>query len=160
MRTIILGAVLGISACARKPQLNLPVETSRAGKSGSTADIVKFCRLNKGRMVGNGQCWSLPNEAFKAAGKSRPGSDLRVWGRVVNTAKEPIRSGDIVEFESASFSEGIITGHHHTAVVSADGPFDKFTVAEQNVNGMKVVSFREMSLKTLRSGKVTVYRPL
>ncbi len=160
MKTILFGALLCIAACAPKPQLNLPVEPSRAGKSGSTADIVRFCRLNKGRQVGNGQCWSLPNEAFKAAGKSRPGSDLRVWGRMVNTSKEQIRSGDIVEFESASFSEGIVTGRNHTAVVIAEGPSDQFTVAEQNVNGMKIVSFREMSLKTLRSGKVTVYRPL
>ena len=121
--------------------------------------MVEFCHLNKGRKVGDGQCWALANEAFKAAGKKRPGSDLRVWGRVVNPATESIQAGDIVEFESARFSEGVITGGNHTAVVVVGGSASKFTVAEQNFGGMHSVGFRQMSLTNLVFGKVVVYRP-
>lgn len=124
--------------------------------------MVEFCKLNKGRKVGNGQCWALANESMKAAGKSRPGRHLRVWGRVVNPAHESIRSGDILEFEYAKFREPrmtVITGRHHTAVVMTPESNGKFTVAEQNFSGDKRVSFREMSLQNQVAGKVTVYRP-
>lgn len=121
--------------------------------------MVSFCRLNKGRKVGDGQCWALANESFKAAGIKRPTSDLRVWGREVNPNTESIKAGDVIEFESAHFSEGVMTGRNHTAVVITGGSASHFTVAEQNFGGAKKVSFREMNLNTRTSGKVMVYRP-
>ncbi len=124
--------------------------------------MVEFCKRNKGRKVGDGQCWALANEAMKAARKSRPGWDLRVWGKVVNPAREQIRPGDILEFEHARFREKsitVITGSHHTAVVMTPERNGMFTVAEQNFSGNKRVGFRKMSLKTQVAGKMTVYRP-
>ena len=128
-------------------------------EAATGSSIAGFCKANAGKKVGDGQCWALANEAFKAVGKNRPTKDMRVWGRLVNFSKESVQPGDIVEFQSARFSEGIITGSNHTAVVVQGGSPAKFTVAEQNVSGRKKVSFREMSLKTLVAGKVMVYRP-
>ncbi|MEO7101116.1 MAG: hypothetical protein ABI162_17305 [Luteolibacter sp.] len=125
----------------------------------AATSVAGFCKANVGKKVGDGQCWALANEAFKASGKSRPTKEMRVWGRLVNFFKEPVQAGDVLEFQSVRFSEGIITGSHHTAVVIRGGNAGKFTVAEQNFGGNKWVSFREMSLKTRVSGKVAVYRP-
>lgn len=160
MRSVFIALVFCIAACAPEPRMSLTVEASRSGRSGSTADIVKFCRLNEGRKVGDGQCWSLANESFKATGKTRPGSDLHVWGRKVNFANESIKAGGIIEYESASFSDGVITGRNHTAVVITGGSADHFTVAEQNFRGGKKVTVRQVDLSKLQFGKVTVYRPL
>jgi len=155
MKVILLAITLGVAACAPPPQMNLPA----AQTTGSTADIVRFCRLNQGRKVGDGQCWALANESFKAAGIKRPTSDLRVWGRVVNPKKESLRPGDVIEYESARFSDGIITGRNHTAIVITGGSADHFTIAEQNFGGTNKVSFRDVNLNKQLSGKVTVYRP-
>jgi len=128
----------------------------------SAKPVVAFCRTHQGKKVGDGQCWALADEAMKSAGKSRPGSDMRVWGRVVDPAWESVLAGDIIEFENARFRDArmtVITGSHHTAVVMTDESAGNFVVAEQNFGGGKRVSFREMSLKTQVSGKVVVYRP-
>ncbi len=151
MRICCVVVFLAIMGCAPELGLLVPAEP-----------VVTFCQMNKGRKVGDGQCWALANEAMKSAGKSRPGSDPRVWGRVVDPARETVRAGDIVEFENARFRDArmtIITGSHHTAVVMTGERAGKFLVAEQNFGGGKRVSFREMSLKTRVSGKVVVYRP-
>lgn len=120
--------------------------------------IAAFCLKEKGRKVGNGECWTLADEAFISAGVRRPGSDMRVWGRVVNPAKEPVKPGDVVEFRSARFSDGIITGTAHTAIVVIGGSREKFSIAEQNW-GRKDVRIREMDLTKKVSGDVTIYRP-
>lgn len=147
-----------LPACAPEPAVNLP-PASRG--SGSNSAIVEYCRLNKGRKVGDGECWTLANEAFKAVGKKRPGGDMRVWGREVNYRSEGVREGDIVEFQRAIFTDGdtrYMTGAHHTAVV-VEGGTERITVAEQNFMGMRKVSFRYMFLKAPRSGKMRIYRP-
>lgn len=156
MRIWSLLFLLAMMGCVPEKKMGPSVVNASAG---SRAGIVEFCVSKKGRKVGDGECWALANEAMKSAGKSRPGSDMRAWGRLVNPAWESIQAGDILEFERARFSEGIITGSHHTAVVIRGGRAGNFTVAEQNFSGNKRVSFREMSLRTRVSGKVAVYRP-
>jgi hypothetical protein len=128
-------------------------------QSGNPAPrIAAYCIAQSGRKVGNGECWTLANEAFKSAGTRRPGSDLRVWGRVIDPNKEGVKPGDVVEFRSARFSNGIITGPVHTAVVVKSGTQEEFTIAEQNW-GKKTVRFREMSAVNLIGGELIVYRP-
>jgi len=153
MRICCLLVLLAVVGCA--PQLDV-------GRLVSAKPLVAFCRTHHGKKVGDGQCWALADEAMKSAGKNRPGSDLRVWGRVVDPARETVRVGDIVECENARFREPrmtVVTGSHHTAVVMTAESAGKFVVAEQNFGGGKRVSFREMSLKTWVSGTVVVYRP-
>ena len=144
--------MLAIS-CAPKPPVVVTYSTA-----GSGARVAAFCVREQGRKVGNGECWTLADDAFKSAGASRPGSDMRVWGRVVNPARESLKPGDVVEFRSARFSDGIITGAAHTAVVVIGGNQEKFSIAEQNW-GRKTVRIREMDLTKKVSGEVTVYRP-
>jgi hypothetical protein len=149
--------VLSVS-CATKPATT-PASTVFRPQAGNPAPrIAAYCVAQKGRKVGNGECWTLADEAFKSTGARRPGSDMRVWGRRVDPAKEAIKPGDVVEFRSARFSDGIITGSAHTAVVVKGGGQESFTIAEQNW-GRKTVRFREMSMTTLVSGKVMIYRP-
>ena len=145
-------------SCAPKPQVRL-VSTVSPSQSGDPASrIAAYCVARKGQKVGNGECWTLADEAFKSAGARRPGSDMRVWGRLVDPTREPIKPGDVVEFQSARFSDGIITGSAHTAVVVKGGSQEHFIIAEQNW-GRKTVRFREMSMARLVSGRVRIYRP-
>ncbi len=127
--------------------------------SGNAASgIASYCISKTGRRVGNGECWTLADEALKSAGRPRPGADMRVWGRVVNPAKEPLKPGDVIEFRSAGFSDGTLTGPAHTAVVVKGGSREHFSIAEQNW-GRKIVRIRDLNLGTLTTGTVTVYRP-
>jgi CHAP domain len=152
---ILLGLLL-FSSCA--PQVT-PAATEFHPQSGNPAPrIAAYCKAQSGRKVGNGECWTLADEAFKSAGTKRPGRDMRVWGRIVNPSKEAVKPGDIVEFRSARFSDGIITGQAHTAVVIEGGTEGKFTIAEQNW-GKKTVRFREMSATNLIAGEMVIYRP-
>jgi hypothetical protein len=123
------------------------------------ASIAAWCKSKVGEQVGNGECWTLANEAFKACGASRPGKDLRVWGREVAFRTEKIQAGDVVEFRSAQFKDGNFTGPEHTAVVVATGGKRKVTIAEQNISGVKKVRLREMDPADLLSGELKFYRP-
>lgn len=159
MRFLLPTSILLFAVSCASPPPATPVATVFRPQSGNPAPrIAAYCVAQKGRKVGNGECWTLADEAFKSAGARRPGSDMRVWGRRMDPAKEAIKPGDVVEFQSARFSDGIITGSAHTAVVVAGGNQGNFTIAEQNW-GRKTVRFREMSMKTLVAGKVTIYRP-
>jgi hypothetical protein len=159
MKFILSTMFLGFAACcAPKPEVTPSTTAFRPQSGNPTPRIAAYCAAQKGRKVGNGECWTLADEAFKSAGARRPGSDMRVWGRRVDPAREAIKPGDVVEFQSARFSDGIVTGSAHTAVVVQGGSQESFTIAEQNW-GRKTVRFRKMSLTSLVSGKVIVYRP-
>lgn len=120
--------------------------------------VVSFCKGNMGKQVGNGECWTLADEAFKACGLERPAGQSRVWGRLVDYDKEPIEPGDIVEFVTAEISGYGKTGPNHTAVVVKGGRRGQCTVAEQNWSGVKKVRETELNLRGLVSGEVMVYR--
>jgi uncharacterized protein with FMN-binding domain len=63
---------------------------------------------------------------------------------------------DVIECQSARFSDGTYTGTGHTAVVVKGGSQENFSIAEQNW-GKKAVRVREMNLKLLVAGKVAVF---
>lgn len=121
--------------------------------------IAAFCKNNMGKQVGNGECWTLADEAFKASGAERPAGQSRVWGRLVDFEKEPIEPGDVVEFLAAQISGYGTTGPNHTAVVVKGGRRGQCTVAEQNWGGVKKVRETSLDLRGLVSGQVMVYRP-
>jgi hypothetical protein len=122
------------------------------------AKMAGFCTRHLGKQVGDGECWALADEAFKACGLERPGADMRVWGRLLDLKKEKMQAGDIVEYRSAKFSNGTTTGPEHTAVVVKGGR-RKATIAEQNWSGHKTVRESEFDSGALISGEVMVYRP-
>lgn len=121
--------------------------------------IGAFCRSHHRKQVGNGECWTLAHEAFRASGTSRPGRDLRVWGRPLDLAHEPLEPGDIVEFRHAEIPGYGTTGEEHTAVVIRGGRRGKCTLAEQNWGGEKTVRHVAVDLSGLVSGQLMVYRP-
>lgn len=158
MKILTLAFAWIMVSCASEPTSTSRVTVFRAQTGDPAPRIAAFCLTHTGQRVGNGECWTLADDAFKSAGTRRPGRDLRVWGRVVNPSKESLKPGDVIEYQSARFSDGTITGTAHTAVVVRAGNLESFSIAEQNW-GRKTVRVREMNLKTLVSGKVTVYRP-
>ena len=158
MKFVILALALMLVSCGSNSSKSSSVTVYRPQAGDPAPRIAAFCLARTGQRVGNGECWTLADDAFKSAGARRPGRDLRVWGRVVNPAKESLKPGDVIEFQSARFSDGAYTGTGHTAVVVKGGTQEKFSIAEQNW-GRKTVRIREMNLKLLVSGKVTVYRP-
>ncbi len=122
------------------------------------AKVVAYCRAQADRQVGDGECWALANEAFKACGLQRPGRHPRVWGRLIDLTKEKPLPGDIVEFRTARFPDSI-TGPEHTAIVVATAAEGRIVVAEQNWCEIKKVSRREMDPAALISGELMFYRP-
>ena len=72
--------------------------------------IVGYAELNLGKKVGNGECWTLADVAYKFAKIIRPGRDQRVWGRLVDWEKEELLPGDILELQAAGFSDGNKSG--------------------------------------------------
>ena len=121
--------------------------------------LVAFCRANSGKAVGNGVCWTLADEAFRACGLRRPGREPRVWGRLLDLKKEQPLPGDIIEFRHARFPDAI-TGPEHTAIIIATRSKGRILIAEQNWNDIKRVTEREMDPAALISGELMFYRPL
>ena len=158
MKAFVVLLALLLVSCVPKADSKSSITVNHPNSGNPGPRVAAYCLKNSGKKVGNGECWTLADDAFKSAGASRPGSDMRVWGRVVNPAKESLKPGDVVEFRSARFSDGIITGTAHTAVVVIGGSQEKFSVAEQNW-GRKTVRIREMDLTKRVSGTVTIYRP-
>ena len=123
--------------------LSLPL----AGHAASSNDlIVKFCRDNMGKKVGNGQCTEVARYAIRSAGaQSRqknadfPAKGDYVWGKFIaclettgrgrlkeSGNRKDIQAGDIIQFRDVTMKgkkpigRGYYTRSmkHHTAVVS------------------------------------------
>jgi hypothetical protein len=121
--------------------------------------VFDFVRASWGKKVGNGQCWTLADVAYREAGIERPGNDLRIWGGLVDWKNDAIRPGDILELRSARFAK-MMSGPEHTAVVMKVFPEPgKFLVYHQNWGpaGMKVSS-ETFDLNELISGQAMIYR--
>jgi len=140
------------AAKSKKPAATSASDSRRAA-------IVAFCRKHSGRKVGDGECWSLANEAFKATGAQRPAGQLRVWGRQLDLRRESPLPGDILECDRTRFSDGSYVPAQHTAVIIAVSSATQVRIAEQNFAGKKKVKERNLDLSGLRSGKIYIYRP-
>jgi hypothetical protein len=164
---IVLPAFLlsALPGCADKPKASAaPVAASSPTVSPATSAarrraIVTFCRKNAGRKVGNGECWTLANEAFKVAGARRPKGEVRVWGRRLDLKRESPQAGDILECDRTRFSDGSYVPTKHTAVIVGVHSSTLVRVAEQNYGGKRVKE-RDLDLDGVRSGRIYVYRPL
>lgn len=150
--------------------------------------VLDFAKKNLGEQVGNGECWTLANDAVLAAGgkssphyADSPAKGDYVWGELVygasaangkltedtTAAKKAVAPGDIVQFRDAKFSGPragggtySMTAVHHTAVVAAVAPDGKtFQVLHQNWNGKKTVAEAVVAARDLKDGWIKVYRP-
>ncbi len=134
-------------------------EKNRRREVALPLKLVAFCKSNLKKQVGNGECWTLADEAFKSCGLERPNGENRVWGRLLDLKKEKIEAGDIIEYRNARFSDGSRTGANHTAVVIKGGQREKAVIAEQNWGGSKTVRESTFDAGNLIEGEVMVYRP-
>jgi hypothetical protein len=144
--------------------LTCPAETPKSAAPVSVSDarraaIVSFCQKNRGRKVGNGECWTLANEAFKTTGAQRPKGQLRVWGRRLDLKRESPLPGDILECDRTRFADGSYVLAQHTAVIVGVQSATLVRIAEQNFAGKKKVLMRDLELSGLRGGSIAVYRP-
>jgi hypothetical protein len=113
--------------------------------------------------VGNGECWTLARDALAAAGARVPGVNgvhVLDFGRKLG-ANERVLPGDIVQFKDARFEKRgrFWTFNHHTAIVLKKAP-GKFILLNQNVNGKRRVIETDLSGMVLKTGAMTIYRPV
>tara|TARA_B100001123_G_scaffold377453_1_gene444944 strand:- start:140 stop:676 length:537 start_codon:yes stop_codon:yes gene_type:complete len=160
-----------------------------AGHAASPNDqIVKFCRDNIGKQVGNGQCTEVARYALKSAGaKSRqknpdfPAKGDYVWGKSIACLettgrglketgnRRDIQPGDIIQFRDVRIKgrkpggRGYYTKSfkHHTAVVSeVENRGRVVKVYHQNTGGRKLVVEHSLNLDDLKAGWMRFYRAL
>jgi hypothetical protein len=159
-----LAQVLFLTTILAAPVPSIAGREESAGKDAPNSEarraaIVVFCRKHKGRKVGNGECWTLANEAFKHTGATRPGGALRVWGRRLNLRRESPLPGDILECDRTRFSDGYYVPVQHTAVIIGVHSATRVRIAEQNVGGVRKVKERDVDLSGIRGGTIAVFRP-
>jgi hypothetical protein len=125
--------------------------------------VLSFAVANKGTQVGDGQCWTLVDQALKAAGADTSGDAACIWGNPVGL--DAIMPGDVLQFENVHF-EGATAGggwywqdfpHHSAIVYAVDG--SNITLLNQNVNGDMTVQFTTINLADWQSGTITAYEP-
>ena len=120
--------------------------------------VLRFAQSQLGKKVGNGQCWTLGNEALRFAGAQT--AIGYTFGREV-TMKQ-LLPGDILQFRSARFENGnsfvFLGTPDHTAIVeSIQGT--RVTILHQNAGG-KFVTRMTIDFKNMTTGKVTAFRPI
>jgi hypothetical protein len=129
--------------------------------------VAGFARSHLGKEVGDGECWTLADQALRAAGAHRPNQPpygTYVFGKKVSS--KAIMPGDVVEFQKAYFdwkdAKGgryiLDFGIRHTAIVGAVHG-SSITLLHQNYNGKRTVQQTPLDLAGLRRGTATFYRP-
>lgn len=183
---LVLALGGGTPVAAQKK--SVPTKKAKAESLPLNEKVLAFAMSKLGEQVGNGECWTLANDAVLAAGgrsspayKDFPDRGDYVWGELVYgvtakdgkqsdnpTAGKKMAPGDIVQFRDARF-EGArpgggtysMTAPHHTAVVAAVGADGKtIGVLHQNWAGKKTVAEATFALRDMKGGCVRVYRPL
>ena len=123
--------------------------------------ILRFATDHRGQKVGDGECWTLADEALKAAGALHPDTD--VWGRL-SVAGESVLPGDVIQFTSVRLSHGGTTTNlgnpNHTAIVEQVKAPHVYVLIHQNVDGGSPVKETIADLTTKLSGTFIIYRPV
>ncbi len=144
--------------------------------------LINFATERLGRVEGDGQCWTLVDNAFRHVGFNKPASTY-VWGRVVNNLSDA-RPGDVFQFtrfevtvrvtqpdgnwEEQTMSRG---EPRHTAILeSVNG--NRATFLESNVTDDQTVKRNGFGIRTATttddagvrtsttvSGSFIIYRP-
>ena len=166
---------LALTLSAYTPDENAPIAERQIIFKPADADlkantpttnqkVLAFVRARLGKQIGNGDCWTAPNEAYKSFGCKRFG--IYDWGREL-TQGEAILPGDIVQFEKVRLKGKVHRGkgvnlRHHSAVVSdIKGP-NVIGVLHQNYgrgDSKKKVSASTFHLNEAIEGTVAFYRP-
>jgi hypothetical protein len=137
--------------------------------------IVGYLNTRLGQAIGAGECWDAAENAIKDIGAARPGSDLYVWGSVVQHAD--LQPGDVLQFsqftvtvtqDDGSWSQQSFGAPRHTAVVESINADGSVNLLHQNYGGARnVTQLTDIyltggtvgSATVTTTGSVTRYRP-
>jgi hypothetical protein len=139
-----------------------------------------------GQQVGNGECWTLANDALKAVGDDCRARGIEppmtsqsyIHGFLVFSYYPPspptppggvtasmVARGDIIQFLSCIFEKrgggkGYCGMPDHTAVVTGVGRDGVIDAVHQNTGGVKKVCRAQFNFGELTSGEVRIFRPV
>jgi hypothetical protein len=123
--------------------------------------ILDFAIKHLGTEVGNGECWTLADEAMKSANTTHPAA--YVWGRPLG-GNERVFPGDIIQFTTVRLQNGtwweILGDPNHTAIVREVKSSGVYVILHQNYGKPgKIVSELTINLNTKTAGEFVIYRP-
>jgi hypothetical protein len=129
--------------------------------------ILEYVNKVIGTAVGSGECWDLAQKALdeNLADWSRP----TTFGRLLNPKTDEIKAGDIIQFRNLTTVEhlpGGITQREtfgapdHTAVIYKVLGKKRYTLAHQNVGGVRSVIKGDINLAQVTGGNYWIYRPV
>jgi len=129
--------------------------------------IVEFVNRVMGTTVGRGECWDLAQQALdqNLADWARPTR----FGFPLNPETDEIKVGDIVQFRNLKITGQLPGGvmrfealgsPDHTAVIYKVLGNKRYTLAHQNVRGIRRVIKGDINLANVTSGNYWVYRPV
>jgi hypothetical protein len=136
----------------------------RTGATGSlNQKVLSYAQSMYGKQDGNGECWTLVDDALRSAGANTSGDANLVFGQSIGLGS--VIPGDVLQFKNAHFEHHNPNGSwysndfpQHTAIVSSvQGR--SITMLNQNVNGNRTVQSSTINLDDLKSGSVQAYRP-
>ena len=133
-----------------------PIVLKGGNAKGTTASlgeqVVSYARQRRGQVVGDGECFTLADNALRNAGARSAGDYGTVtpdadyqWGTSVSLSD--LRPGDVIQFRNYRYDREVETQHtdgssetqtefqerpHHTAIVERVGAGGAVTVLEQN----------------------------
>ena len=145
-----------------------PIGLKGGNAKGTTASlgeqVVAYPRQRRGQVVGDGECFTLADNALRNAG-ARSAADYGTvtpdadyaWGSAVT--QSDLRPGDIIQFRNYRYDREVETSHtdgssatqtdsqerpHHTAIVERVGANGAITVLEQNAPAGAAVTRNEL----------------
>jgi hypothetical protein len=127
--------------------------------------VLAYAQGMVGKPDGNGECWTLVDDALRSAGANTSGDVNFVFGQPIATSS--VIPGDVIQFTSAKFvhtnpgggSSWFTLGYpNHTAIVSSVQG-GQITLLNQNINGNRTVQYTTINLGGLQSGSMQAYRP-
>lgn len=137
--------------------------------------IVTWLEARANQRIDRGECWDAAELGIQSVGAARPGSQLYVWGRAVQSTA--VQLGDILQFTNFKMritqtdKSWVETGFglpRHTAIVSylnTDGSVDVLHQNYDNVRSVQLFEWVYLRSGTYGSEKVAVsgtfacYRP-
>lgn len=122
--------------------------------------IADFVRRNLGNQVGNGECWTLADEALRAAGAQPPKG--YACGRPLLPNEEPL-PGDIIRFTRCRFVEPsgawtMMGEPEHIAIILRTRG-SKMAILHQNNGSTRTVQKQVIDFRQMVSGRCRIYRP-
>jgi hypothetical protein len=125
--------------------------------------VLAYAQSEMGIQVGNGECWTLVDQALASAGAQRPGTGglgLYEFGNA--EAVSAVVPGDVLQFENIKFvapNGAWMTFPHHTAIVG-EVHGTQIVLLEQNVNNDRHVQRGTIDLADLQAGgTLNAFRP-